>query len=103
MTRPRRCRGAGAAMFLDLSKDNGYDSGMTQVPGDKTKDTVLLPGERRAANGVIIGSGAEPGIPRFGADETDSGCAEPEPSVLDEYTFCRDFPVLAARMRALRN
>lgn len=45
---------------------------MTQVPGDKTKDIELRPGERRAANGVIIGSGAEPGIPRFGADETDN-------------------------------
>jgi hypothetical protein len=31
----------------------------------------LLPGERLAANGVIIGAGAEPGIPRFGADEND--------------------------------
>jgi hypothetical protein len=44
---------------------------MTQVPGDKTRDIELLPGERRAGNGVIIGSGAEPGIPRHGADETD--------------------------------
>jgi hypothetical protein len=31
----------------------------------------LLPGERQAANGVVIGSGAEPGIPRFGADQND--------------------------------
>ena len=35
-------------------------------------DIKLLPGERRAANGVIIGSGAALGIPRFGADETDN-------------------------------
>jgi hypothetical protein len=34
-------------------------------------DARLLPGERLAANGVIIGSGAEPGIPRFGADAND--------------------------------
>ena len=45
---------------------------MTQAPGNKTTSIELLPGERRAANGVIIGSGAEPAIPRFGADETDS-------------------------------
>lgn len=45
---------------------------MTQAPGDKTLNITLLPGERRAANGVIIGSGAEPGIPRFGADQTDN-------------------------------
>ncbi len=30
----------------------------------------LEPGERLCANGVISGAGAEPGIPRFGADET---------------------------------
>jgi hypothetical protein len=53
---------------------------MTQVPGDKTLGIELRPGERRAANGVIIGSGAEPGIPRFGADQTDNDyTAEPEP------------------------
>lgn len=45
---------------------------MTQAPGDKTLNIELRPGERRAANGVIIGSGAEPGIPRFGADQTDN-------------------------------
>lgn len=44
---------------------------MSETPGDRTKNIGLLPGERRAANGVIIGSGAEPGTPRFGADETD--------------------------------
>jgi hypothetical protein len=44
---------------------------MTTTPGDSTKHIKLRPGERRAANGVIIGSGADPGIPRFGADETD--------------------------------
>jgi hypothetical protein len=33
---------------------------------------VLQPGERRAANGVVIGSGAHPEVPRFGADETDN-------------------------------
>jgi hypothetical protein len=33
---------------------------------------LLLPGERRAANGVVIGSGAHPDIPRHGADETDN-------------------------------
>jgi hypothetical protein len=44
---------------------------MTQTPGDKTADIELVSGERRAANGVIIGSGAELDIPRFGADETD--------------------------------
>jgi hypothetical protein len=53
---------------------------MTQTPGDKTRDIELLPGERRAANGVIIGSGAEPAIPRHGADENDNDYpAEPEP------------------------
>lgn len=52
---------------------------MTQVPGDKTLNIVLRPGERRAANGVIIGSGAMPDIPRFGADQTDNDyVAEPE-------------------------
>lgn len=45
---------------------------MTQAPGDKTLGIKLRPGERRAANGVIIGSGTEPGIPRFGADENDT-------------------------------
>jgi len=45
---------------------------VTQAPGDKTLNIELRPGERRAANGVIIGSGAEPGIPRFGADQTDN-------------------------------
>lgn len=44
---------------------------MTQAPGDKTLSIELRPGERRAANGVIIGSGAEPGILRFGADQND--------------------------------
>jgi hypothetical protein len=32
----------------------------------------LEPGERLAPTGVIIGSGAHPGIPRFGADQTDN-------------------------------
>jgi len=36
-----------------------------------TSKIELAPGEYRAANGVIIGSGAELDIPRFGADETD--------------------------------
>jgi hypothetical protein len=31
----------------------------------------LKPGERLAANGVISGSGADPDVPRFGADEND--------------------------------
>jgi hypothetical protein len=53
---------------------------MTQAPGNKTLNVELLPGERRAANGVIIGSGADLDIPRFGADETDNDyVAEPEP------------------------
>jgi hypothetical protein len=37
-----------------------------------SKSTTLLPGERRAANGVIIGSGAARDIPRFGSDQNDS-------------------------------
>jgi hypothetical protein len=45
---------------------------MTQAPGDKTLSIKLRPGEYRAANGVIIGSGAQLDIPRFGADETDN-------------------------------
>jgi hypothetical protein len=45
---------------------------MTEIPGYGRYEPGLLPGERRAANGVIIGSGAEPGIPRFGRDETDN-------------------------------
>lgn len=56
---------------------------MTQAPGDKTRDIELLPGERRAANGVIIGSGAEPGIPRHGADETDNDYPDIEPGFRD--------------------
>jgi hypothetical protein len=40
--------------------------------GAKNADVTLLPGERRAANGVIIGSGAALDIARFGADETDN-------------------------------
>jgi hypothetical protein len=32
---------------------------------------LLQPGERRAANGVVIGSGAHPEVPRFGAEQTD--------------------------------
>lgn len=40
---------------------------------------ILKPGERRAANGVIIGSGAEPDIPRFGADENDLDCVTGDP------------------------
>jgi hypothetical protein len=38
---------------------------------DEDDEVELLPGERRAANGVIIGSGAARDIPRFGADEND--------------------------------
>lgn len=46
---------------------------MTTTPGDKTLNIELQPGQVRAANGVIIGSGQDhPEIPRFGADETDN-------------------------------
>jgi hypothetical protein len=44
---------------------------MTATPGGKTAGIELEPGERRAANGVIIGSGAALDVPRFGADEND--------------------------------
>lgn len=49
---------------------------MTQAPGNKTLNIKLRPGERRAANGVLIGSGADPGIPRYGADEADNDQVE---------------------------
>jgi hypothetical protein len=45
---------------------------MTTTPGNRTANIQLRPGQVRAANGVIIGSGENPDIPRFGADETDN-------------------------------
>jgi len=45
---------------------------MTKTPGDKTLGIRLQPGQVRAPNGVILGHGQGPDIPRFGADETDN-------------------------------
>lgn len=45
---------------------------MTTTPGDKSKNIKLRPGQVRASNGVILGSGQDPDIPRWGADETDN-------------------------------
>lgn len=45
---------------------------MTKTPGDESLTIKLRPGQVRAANGVIIGSGENPDIPRFGADQTDN-------------------------------
>jgi hypothetical protein len=42
---------------------------MTQEQAERALG--LAPGERLAANGVVIGSGGHPDVPRYGADETD--------------------------------
>jgi len=42
---------------------------MATTPGSKTGTIELKPGEVRGANGVIHGAGADPDIPRYGADE----------------------------------
>jgi len=42
---------------------------MATTPGSKTAGTELKPGEIRGANGVIHGAGADPDVPRYGADE----------------------------------
>jgi hypothetical protein len=44
----------------------------TVTQDDAEFELGLTSGERLAANGVIVGSGAALDIPRFGADETDN-------------------------------
>jgi hypothetical protein len=71
-----------SAQFLAVAYgDSGSETGAANVEGQVKAYNdvlrmidryVLQPGERRAANGVVIGSGARPDIPRFGADETDN-------------------------------
>jgi hypothetical protein len=80
---------AAVQVVADSYADGGDSEGAANCEGQvrayadvlRTIDRyLLLPGERRAANGVIIGSGADLDIPRFGADETDNDyVAEPEP------------------------
>jgi hypothetical protein len=61
---------------------------MTSTPGDKTAGIKLEPGERRAANGVIIGSGAHPEVPRFGQQDEAPWLGDPDRRSGDDVEFC---------------
>jgi hypothetical protein len=52
---------------------------------DADRMAGLAPGEHLMRSGVINGAGAHPGIPRFGADETDNDHVGPAvPGAQDE-------------------